>query len=147
MRFKRNKGISRKVTALLAAIAVCMATVPIMRTEVPVSAATAKTVDDYNVSVEYDKTQYTMHVISRQQVKCYCQYGSTSTISGQVVYRMEGEPGDDDNGFMINQPWCIAYDIRFGAGNLSTGKVANRGGLSTNREMSIETKSIWNPSW
>lgn len=65
---------------------------------------------------------------------------SSSKVAGQVVYRLEEAPTEDNRASCI--PTSIYYDIRFGAGDSVTGEVANRLGPSTNRDMSIKKDSI-----
>ena len=65
---------------------------------------------------------------------------SSSKVAGQVAYRLIGKPTVAKRAG--NVPSKICYDIRFGAGNKATGKVANRFGPSTNRDMCIETGSF-----
>lgn len=65
---------------------------------------------------------------------------SSSKVAGQVVYRLNSRPTDSNR--TKNIPTKLSYDIRFGAGDISTGEVANRLGSSTNRDMSIMTGTI-----
>lgn len=65
---------------------------------------------------------------------------SSSKVAGQVVYRLNSKPTYSNRA--KNIPTKIYYDIRFGAGDSSTGEVANRLGPSTNRDMSIMTGTI-----
>lgn len=65
---------------------------------------------------------------------------SSSKVAGQVVYRLNSKPKYSNRA--KNIPTKIYYDIRFGAGDSSTGEVANRLGPSTNRDMSIMTGTI-----
>lgn len=66
---------------------------------------------------------------------------SSSKVAGQVVYRLNGKPTYSNRA--NNVPEAISYDIRFGAGDVVTGEVANRLGPSTNRDMSIKTGTIY----
>lgn len=66
---------------------------------------------------------------------------SSSKVAGQVVYRLNGKPTYSNRA--NNIPVKLSYDIRFGAGDTSTGEVANRLGPSTNRDMSIMTGTIY----
>lgn len=65
---------------------------------------------------------------------------SSSKVAGQVVYRLDLNPTNGNR--VKNIPTKIYYDIRFGAGKTSNGKVANRMGASSNRDMSIATGTI-----
>lgn len=65
---------------------------------------------------------------------------SSSKVAGQVVYRLNSKPTDSNR--VKNIPTKIYYDIRFGAGDSSTGEVANRLGPSTNRNMSVKRGTI-----
>ena len=62
---------------------------------------------------------------------------SSSNVAGQVVYLINGSP----SGNWLKLGVGVKYEVRFGAGNEVTGDVANRMGVSTNRDMSIETDS------
>lgn len=61
---------------------------------------------------------------------------SSSKVAGLVSYRLSSKPTAS------NRKKCcmseVVCDIRFGAGNIKNGKVADRLGPSTNREMAIE---------
>lgn len=65
---------------------------------------------------------------------------SSSKVFGQVVYRLNEKPSDKNRN--KNIPERLDYDIRFGAGNISTGEVADRFGPSKNRDMYIKKGSI-----
>jgi hypothetical protein len=67
---------------------------------------------------------------------------SSSKVAGQVVYRLDKKPTGKSKNRSKNAPSEIKYDIRFGAGDKSSGKVANRLGVSTNREMSVNKGTI-----
>lgn len=65
---------------------------------------------------------------------------SSSKVAGQVVYALDSKPTSSNRN--DNLPSKISYDVRFGAGDETNGKVANRLGFSTNREMSIVADTI-----
>lgn len=65
---------------------------------------------------------------------------SSSSVYGQVLYRLMKKPTSKN--IKDCAPDKIQYDIRFGAGDKSNGKVADRFGPSTNRSMSILTGTI-----
>lgn len=62
-------------------------------------------------------------------VKCNSYLMSPNEVDGQVKFRI-----NDKSNYI---PGEMCYNIRFGAGNVDTGKVANRVGFSTKRDMSI----------
>lgn len=65
---------------------------------------------------------------------------SSSSVAGEVLYRLDAKPTR-----ATREDCCmkkVKCDVRFGAGNTSSGKVADRMGPSTNREMSIKTQDI-----
>ena len=65
---------------------------------------------------------------------------SSSKVAGQVAYDLGCKPTSNNRKNSI--PTKIYYDIRFGAGDSISGEVADRLGLSTNRDMSIKTGTI-----
>lgn len=78
--------------------------------------------------------------ISKDKDKTWNAYLFSSTkVSGQVVYRLNFKPTSTTR--KTEAPTKITYEIRFGAGNIVNGKVANRLGFSTNRDMCIKTGS------
>ncbi len=61
---------------------------------------------------------------------------SSSKVSGQVVYRLNSKPTNKNR--KNNIPTQIYYDIEFGAGDISTGDIAERM-WNSRRELGIES--------
>ncbi len=79
--------------------------------------------------------------ISKNKDKTWNSYlFSSSRFACHVAYRLDEKPTYKNRD--ENIPAKLKYDIRFGAGNTSNGKVANRGGWSTNRDMCIKTGTM-----
>ena len=79
--------------------------------------------------------------ISKNKDKSWNAYlMSSSKVAGNVVYRAPKIPTNTNRNDVA--PTSVKYDIRFGAGSKSDGAVANRMGLSSNRDMCIKKGTI-----
>ena len=89
---------------------------------------------------EYCRWDY--DYISKNGNKSWNSYlFSSSRVSGQVVYST-GTTKPTSGNRKSKIPKAIKYEIICGAGNKSNGKVANRMGASTNRNMSYDSDTI-----
>ena len=89
-----------------------------------------------------DYCRWNYDYISKDKNKSWNSYRmSSSRVAGQVVYSIGSAVPKYINRWN-NIPKELKYEIIFGGGHMSSGKVANRMGASTNRNMSSDTGTI-----